>query len=299
MDVEDLIFSRRAFEPPPPFDNASPGDSYLQSRDGVIFKVLRHVLTNSSRFFERLFEDLPHTEPGDLPKLRVEEDARTLHALLILLYPVHADATTIDTEHTLKIVEIQEKYNVPDTTMMFFLGSVIGINVKKSREGSIDDPMGLYSLAWRFGFQLEVQLFSRHLHGIDLNDETIADNLLRHAGSVKAYIALSDLCRRREAALDDIIEALEPRKHFCAAHSSSDTMFFTFISLMKNAARNALLGPWPQVNEEEAISFLGLQSEDENRAVGWCSSCYADADKTRLSGRLQKALEKYPQEIAM
>ncbi|KAG8920584.1 hypothetical protein FRC01_000684 [Tulasnella sp. 417] len=299
MDIEGLSFPTGTFVVPPPFDDASPGDSYLQSRDGAAFKVLRHVLINSSQYFERRFEDLPSADLGDLPKLVVEEDARTVHALLILLYPVHADATKIDTQHTLKVVEIQEKYNVPDTTMMFFLASIIGINVKAARDGSIDDPMGLYSLTWRFGFQLEVQLFSRHLHGVDLNDEKIVDELLRHTGGAKAYIALSDLRRRREAALDDIIEALEPRKNFCVAHSTSDTMFFAFISLLKNAARNALLAPWPQVNEEGAISFLGLQSEDEGRAVAWCSSCYADANKTRLSGRLQKAVENYPQEIQM
>ncbi|KIO26646.1 hypothetical protein M407DRAFT_199554 [Tulasnella calospora MUT 4182] len=183
--------------------------------------------------------------------------------------------------------------------MMFFISNVIGINAQRSRDGPIDGPMGLYSLAWRFGFQLEAQAFSRHLHGINLNGEKLVDELVRQAGSVKAYTALYDLRRRRETALDDIIEALEPRKHFCVAHSASDTMFFAFISLMKNAARNALLVPWPEINEAGAISFLGLLSEDEGRAVAWCSSCYAGADKERLSSRLQKAVEKYPQELTI
>ncbi|KIO26614.1 hypothetical protein M407DRAFT_24060 [Tulasnella calospora MUT 4182] len=299
MDIEDLIFPREAFLAPPPFDEGSPGDCYLQSSEGTTFKVLRHVLIHSSRYFERLFEGLPPSRPRDLPKLHVEEDAPTLHALLIILYPVHEDATKIGIEHTLKLIEIQDKYNIPGSAMTFFLTSIIGINVQKARDGLIDDPTGLYSLAWRIGFQLEAQLFSHHLHGIDLNDEKVAGELVRNSNSLKAYIALSDLRRRREAALDDIIEALEPRKHFCVAHSGSDMMFFAFISLMKNASRNALVAPWPQVNEGGAISFLGLQSEDESRAVAWCSSCYAGVDMRRLSDRLQKAVEKYPQEITM
>ncbi|KAG8964026.1 hypothetical protein FRC00_004054 [Tulasnella sp. 408] len=251
------------------------------------------------RYFEHLFEDLPPSTPDDIPKLQMEEDTMTLHALLIMLYPVLGDVAKIDTQHTLKVVQIQHKYNVPETAMMLFVNNVIGVNAQKSRDGPIDGPVGLYSLAWRFGFQLEGQVFSRHLHGIDLNDRKIVDEVVRHAGSVRAYTALYDLRRRRETALDDIIEALEPRKHFCVAHSGSDTMFFAFVSLMKNAARNALLAPWPQVEEAGAISFLGLQGEDDSRAVAWCSSCYASADKFKLSGRLETAVEKYPQDIAI
>ncbi|KAG8906168.1 hypothetical protein FRC00_012785, partial [Tulasnella sp. 408] len=266
---------------------------------GVTFKVLRHVLIQSSRYFERLFEDLPPSGADDLPKLHMEEDTLTLHALLVILYPVLGDITKTDIERTLKVVEIQHKYNIPDTAMMFFISNIIGINVERARDGLIDSPMAMYSLAWRFGFQLEGQVFSRQLHGIDLNDEKIVDEIVKHAGSVKAYTALYDLRRRREAALDDIIEALESRKHFCSAHSGSDTMFFAFIFLIKNAARNALLAAWPQVSEQGAISFLGLQGEDESRAVAWCSSCYAGADKEKLSDRLQKAIGKYPQDISM
>ncbi|KAG8967185.1 hypothetical protein FRC05_002260 [Tulasnella sp. 425] len=290
--IEDLA---GAFAVPPPFNDASPGDCYLQSLEGVRFKVLRHVLTNSSRYFERLFEDLPPSAPGDLPKLLMDEDARTLHALLILLYPVHAKISSINIAQTIKLLEIRDKYDITDNAILFILGGVVGTNI--TGDGLVDDPMGLYSLSWRFGFQPEVQLFSRYLHGIDLNDEDLVNRLIHHAGSVKAYIALSDLHRRREAALDNIIEALEPRKHFCSAHSASDTMFFAFISLIKNAARTALLSPVPKVGQGGAISFLGLQSEDEMRAVTWCSTCYAGADKTKLSSRLQAAIDKYPQEI--
>ncbi|KAG8923283.1 hypothetical protein FRC01_012936 [Tulasnella sp. 417] len=299
MDIEDLIFPRGFFVAPPPFDDTAPGDCYLQSIEGVAFKVLRHVLINSSRYFERLFEDLPPSGPDGPPKLHMDEDASTLHALLITLYPVHEDATKIDIEHTLKLVERQDKYNIPYTAMMFFISNVMWTNAQKARDGPIDGVIGLYSVAWRFSFEMEGQLFSRHLHGIDLNNGKVVDDLVRHSGSVKAYTALYDLRRRRETALDDIIEALEPRKHFCPAHSASDTMFFAFVSVMKNAARKALLAPWPKVNEEGAILFLGLQSEDESRAVAWCSSCYAGADRVKLSGRLRKAVEKYPQDIAM
>ncbi|KAG9048124.1 hypothetical protein FS837_000695 [Tulasnella sp. UAMH 9824] len=265
MDIEDLF--RADFITPPPFDDASPGDCYLQSSEGANFKILRHVLSNSSRYFEHLFEDLPPSSPDAIPKLHMEEDAMTLHALLIMLYPVLGDVAKIDTQHTLKVVKIQHKYKVPETAMMLFVNSVIGVNAQKSRDGPIDGP--------------------------------IVDEVVRHAGSVRAYTALYDLRRRREVALDDIIEALEPRKHFCVAHSGSDTMFFAFISLIKNAARNALLSPWPKIDEGGAISFLGLQGEDESRAVAWCSSCYAGADKSKLSGRLQKAVEKYPQDTAI
>ncbi|KAG9003518.1 hypothetical protein FRB90_011153 [Tulasnella sp. 427] len=297
ITLEDLTLPKGTFVAPPPFDDASLGDCYLQSLEGANFKVLRHILTQSSRYFERLFEDLPSSTPDSIPRLLMDEDTQTLHALLIVLYPVHSEAPTVNTEHVLRLVEVQDKYQISEMTLMFFLTIVFGTKTKM-RE-LVDDPLGLYAAAWRFGFVDDARYFSRLLHGKDLTDEKEASRLVRHSDNLNAYIALSDLHRRRESALDNILEALEPRKHFCSAHSASDTMFFAFLSLMKNAARAALRSPFPRVGEGQALLLLGLQSEDGTRVVTWCSSCYAGADLERLSLRLHKAVQKYPQEIVM
>ncbi|KAG8972519.1 hypothetical protein FRB90_010187 [Tulasnella sp. 427] len=155
------------------------------------------------------------------------------------------------------------------------------------------------------GFRKEAQHFARYTHAIDFaspsSPETV-DRLIRNSeGSSKSFTALAEMRRVREAALDGLIEALEPRKNFCAAHSASDGMFFAFVAMIKTAARNALLHPYPGTkllgDDADAFEFLGVQGEDERRVVTWCSGCYARADRKRLTAQLSAAIEKYPQTI--
>ncbi|KAG8927932.1 hypothetical protein FRC01_006706 [Tulasnella sp. 417] len=283
------------FVVPPPFDESSSGDCYFVSSDGIRFKVLRHSLIHTTRYFEEFFQDVPSsTSHTDLPKFYFDEDARTLHALLIVLYPVHT-REFIDIEQMLELTKLQEKYAIPDSTMMFAISVVVGRNY--SGPAPEDDVLDVYAVAWTSGYRNEVKHFSRFTHRVDLTDQSIVDRLIRNSGTSKSYIALMELRREREAALDGIIEALEPKKHFCLSHSSSDTMFFAFISMIKTAARNALLEPCPLCND--AFEFLGLQGTDERRTVTWCSTCYSKADKARLTNQLQAAIERYPQTISM
>ncbi|KAG8927931.1 hypothetical protein FRC01_006705, partial [Tulasnella sp. 417] len=244
--MEDVIPTLDSFQfvVPPPFDESSPGDCYFMSSDGVRFKVLRHSLVHTTRYFEEFFQHVPPpTSQTDLPVFYFDEEARILHALLIVLYPVHTPEF-IDVGQLLELLDRQEKYRIPDTSMMFAVSVVVGSN-HNSPCPVDDDVAGVYAIGWSRGYRKGVKHFSRFLHRVDLADQTMVDRLIRISGSSKSYIALTELRRERETALDGIIEALEPRKHFCVSHSSSDTMFFAFISLMKTAARNALLEPLP------------------------------------------------------
>ncbi|KAG8918439.1 hypothetical protein FRC01_001863, partial [Tulasnella sp. 417] len=258
------------FSVPPPFDPDSPGDCYLESKDGTRFRVLRHVLVQSSPYFEKLLSDLPTPTPPDLPIFKIDENPSTLHALLIVLYPVHT-TDFLDAPLLLELGDRQEKYLIPETAMLLAVSKVVGFNARGG--ATLRHPMELYASTWRFGFPKESQLFSRYTHSIDLMDEKIVETL-------------------RELALDNIIEALEPRKHICSSHLASDKMFFVVVSMIKTAARHALQTPYPVC--ADAISFLGLQAPGE-RTVTWCSSCYKAADRARLTTQLQEAIGKYPQ----
>ncbi|KIO15379.1 hypothetical protein M407DRAFT_35058 [Tulasnella calospora MUT 4182] len=295
MQGVNSILDTLQYVVPPPFDESSPGDCYFVSSDGIRFKVLRHSLVHTSRYFEEFFQYLPlATSCTDLPMFYFDENARILHALLIVLYPVHTPEF-IDVQQLLELTKRQEKYAIPDTSMMFAISIIIGRNY--TSPAPIDDVMDVYAIGWSRGWRKEVKHFSRFTHKVDLADQSIVDRLIRNSGSSKSYIALTELRRQRETALDGIIEAIEPRKHFCLSHSSSDTMFFAFISMMKAAARSALLEPRPTCND--AFEFLGLQGTDENRTVTWCSTCYSKADKARLTNQLKAAINRYPQTISI
>ncbi|KAG8992324.1 hypothetical protein FRB90_001044 [Tulasnella sp. 427] len=161
----------------------------------------------------------------------------------------------------------------------------------------MERPIELYALTWRFDAPTAARYTSRYTHGADLTDLALVEKLTSRAKSVEPYVSLTDLRRRREVALDDVVEALEPRRHLCAAHSSSDKMFFSFVAMIKTAARTALRAPFPVCHD--AFSFLGLQGTEGGRVVTWCSACYAGADRGRLTTQLQEAVAKYPQEVSI
>lgn len=288
--MDDFSVLLQGFAVSPPFDQDSPGDCYFESTDGTRFKVLRHILVTSSPYFEKLLSDLSTSSSPDLPTLKIDETPRILHALLIVLYPVHT-TDFLDASLLLELADRQEKYLIPETAMLLAASKVLGFSARSSVASK--HPMELYAAAWRFGFLKETQYFSRYTHSMDLMDETVVETLVRSSGRFKAYIALVELRQQRERALDGIIEAMEPRKHICSSHLGSDQMFFDVVSMIKTAARNALQVPFPVC--EEAISFLGLQGPSEERTVTWCSSCYKSVDRTRLTTQLQKAIGKYPQ----
>ncbi|KAG8946534.1 hypothetical protein FRC04_011592 [Tulasnella sp. 424] len=279
----------------PPFDSASPGDCYFESTDGTQFKVLRHILVDTSPYFADLLKEMPPSTSSELPTFHFDDDAQTIHALLVFLYPVHVPGP-LNATLFLKLVEVEEKYRIPETRVAYALSMVIEILLSRET-GHVERAIDLFSLSWRFEARTACQFISRHTHSADLTDKTIVTKIVQRSKTIEPYIALTDLRRQRELALDDVIEALEPRKHLCPSHSSSDKMFFTFISMMKTAARNALLAPYPTCLD--ALSFLGIQGTDGIRTVTWCSLCYAGADRAKLTKQLQEAIARYPQVVSI
>ncbi|KAH7890882.1 hypothetical protein F5I97DRAFT_1785369, partial [Phlebopus sp. FC_14] len=77
-----------------PFDHVD-ADVILRSSDNVDFRVFKAILSFASPFFKDMFAlpqpgDEPHTpnSPSSLPVVHVSENAATLEALLLLIYPV-------------------------------------------------------------------------------------------------------------------------------------------------------------------------------------------------------------------
>ncbi|KAG8958999.1 hypothetical protein FRC00_002072, partial [Tulasnella sp. 408] len=289
--MTELLGASSGYAVSPPFDSVSSGDCFLQATDGTRFKVLRHVLADTSPYFADLLKEMPPSPPSELPTFHLDEDAQTLHALLAFLYPVHLPDLSNVTLF-LKIAEIEDKYGIPEPRIAYSFSTAMGI-LSSTPTRPIERAIDLFSLAWRFGAPRVCQALSRHTHSVDLTNKDIVEKLVHSSKSIESFIALTELRRQRELALDSIVEALEPKKHLCPSHSSSDNMFFTFISMIRTAARNALLAPFPVCHD--AFSFLGIQGMDGIRAVTWCSSCYARADRTRLTMQLQEAISRYPQ----
>ncbi|KAG9048134.1 hypothetical protein FS837_000705 [Tulasnella sp. UAMH 9824] len=293
--MADFMDATLGYAVSPPFDNASPGDCYFQATDGTRFKVLRHVLVDTSPYFAELLKDVSPSASPELPTFDIDEDAKTVHALLAFLYPVHVP-DLLNGALILKLAEMEEKYRIPESRIALGFSTAMEIYYQDKTK-PIERAIELFSLAWRFDSRQACQFISRHIHSVDLTNKSIVGKLVSCSKTIDSYIALTDLRRQREFALDGIIEALEPKKYLCPSHSSSDKMFFTFVSMMKTAARNALLAPFPTCRD--AFSFLGIQGTDGIRVVTWCSSCYAGADRTRLTTQLREAISRYPQMVSI
>ncbi|KAG8918437.1 hypothetical protein FRC01_001861 [Tulasnella sp. 417] len=264
--MAEVMDSMYGYAVSPPFDSASPGDCYFRATDGTRFKVLRHVLVDASPYFADLLKEVSTSTSSELPTFDIDEDARTLHALLAFLYPVHVP-DLLDGPLLLKLAEIEDKYHIPGTGIALGFSTAMEIYFADKTK-PIERAIDLFSLAWRFNTSQGCRFISRHTHSVDLTNKSTVEKLISNSQSVESHIALAELRRQREFALDDIMEALEPKKHLCQSHSSSDKMFYTFTSMMKTAARNALLAPFPVC--QDAFSFLGIQGTDGIRVVTWC-----------------------------
>ncbi|KAG8982819.1 hypothetical protein FRB90_006527, partial [Tulasnella sp. 427] len=258
----------------PPFDLNSLGD------------FLNHVLVDNSEspYFAELLKETPTTSQSLLPVFKVEDDSRTLYAALTCLYSAHVQ-DLLDTSLFLKVIDAQEKYGIPETRLSLPILALIQ-KIRLQSSNAVDEGIDLFALTWRFGQSKACQFISRHTHSADLTDKRTVEKILRLSKGVDAYISLTDLHRRRELALDDVIAAMEPKQHLCPSHSASDQRFFAVIAMLKTAFRIALFAPTPIC--QDVFSFLGLQGTDGLSPVAWCSMCYVGADRARLTGRLQE-----------
>ncbi|KAG8992868.1 hypothetical protein FRB94_011258 [Tulasnella sp. JGI-2019a] len=181
----------------PEFNSASRGDCILRSSDGVDYKVFQNILSLASPVFETMF-DLPQKSnetPGEsieLPVISVPETSSTLSLLLPLLYPCRM-VTFPNIDAVINVLNAYDKYEMNTRSLHLQLHELL-----ISQKILSGDPLGAYAVAWRLGMKEEVQIASRFLHTLDLNDRIVSKNIVTWSGGLEALSALWDLRLRRE-----------------------------------------------------------------------------------------------------
>lgn len=298
-----------AYDVPYPFNEDGAGDCILQSVDGARFKVFRYGLLLASPFFKGMFE-LPQpcsSESGaEVPLLDVSEDAPTIHALLLILYPVGAYQLP-DYEVATAVAKAFDKYEIPLGRMAPFARHLY--NDQSELE---THALGLYALAWRLGMEPEAKVAARYTHEVDLTTQATKE-LVSRSGGAHCPLALMQMRLKREAALDDIIKALKLSIMFCTQRSSysdcyhyvksTEDNYFRKIMDVKAHARQSLQSPYPAL--QDVKSFFGItQGSGMDGAVElntFCSSCpgYRDGAFEGVTRAVAQAIQDYPQTIDM
>ncbi|KIO24826.1 hypothetical protein M407DRAFT_25787 [Tulasnella calospora MUT 4182] len=295
---EDQDTSKDGFIVPAPFDSLSPGDCILQSIEGVQFKAVRQILALASPMMADMFalpqaesQKVPREETSDhLPIIPMQEDAETIHNLLVLLYPTSL-LGTLGVQATIKLVKAYDKYLIPKDRLLL---SVVALyNTKSALEAS---PIELYRMAWELEMMEEAKIASRYMHGIPFKD-------LHAALPLEPLEKLLDLRRRREEELDSLIAVAGLRSRMCSSHGGGDYPLFNEIVALKAKVRQSIQVPYPEEGASASL-FFGLtqgyppthpQSGDSSYNYSRRCSCFNDGNLDYMSPNLVSALQKFPQ----
>ncbi|KIO24829.1 hypothetical protein M407DRAFT_25790 [Tulasnella calospora MUT 4182] len=294
---KDQDIPEGSFIVPAPFDLLSPGDCILKSIEGIEFKVLRPILSAASPVMADMFSlpqggahKVPHEETSDhLPIIPMQEDAETIHNLLVLLYPTSL-LKNLGAKAAIKLAKAYDKYLIPKDRLLLSVAPLY--NSKSALKAS---PVELYWMAWELEMMEEAKTASRYTHGIPFED-------LHAALPLEPLKRILDLRRRREEELDSLIAVASPRHHLCRRHGANDQELFREIAALKTKVRQSIQVPYPEEGAR-AFFFFGLNTGypptrppppgSNSRFVG--CTCFDGCDWDSMSSALASALQNFPQ----
>ncbi|KAL7281245.1 hypothetical protein ACG7TL_004553 [Trametes sanguinea] len=146
-----------------PLFSSEDGDVVLGSKDRVLFRVHSYTLKTTSGWFRAMYS-LPQRGPSvaDIPAetIYVDEDSATLEGLLRMVCGL--PIPRLDSYDVIEpILHAAEKYDMP--------GPMSIIRALVVTQPLIDDPLRLYAIACRYGWQDEAMMASRYTLTLNLH----------------------------------------------------------------------------------------------------------------------------------
>ncbi|KAG8993976.1 hypothetical protein FRB90_000561 [Tulasnella sp. 427] len=281
----------------PPFHSDSPGDCIIQTSDGTQFVVYRVILSLASSVWNDMFS-LPQsseTFSGEHPVITVDEDPETMQALLTMLYPMEPPQIT-SYDLAIKLIQACDKYFISTTRLAAFLHDILRSTVALEK-----NPLGVYALAWRLKMVEEIKIASRYTHHLNLYDKKVVERLMTRTGNLGAVMALWDLRRRREGALDDLARLMEldDARYWCPSHMNDRTRLSIPDAIakylaVKRSVEKALSQPYPACRSSQ--EFFGTLIQYQGYSCDRCKQSAERKDR-EIVASAQAAIEKFPQTI--
>jgi len=188
MQTEADIHNPALFHP---LFSLPEGDVILGAKDGdVLFRTHSFVLKTTSGWFRTMFSLPQKCEPATPDVIYMDEDAHTLESLLRMasgmpILPL-ANFDEVDA-----LLYAAEKYDMP--------GPMSIIRVLVMTPPLLDNPLRLYAVACRFGWEAEAQYASTETLTLDVHAEPHRAEL--QILSTAALLKLFQLHRDRREAL--------------------------------------------------------------------------------------------------
>ncbi|KAG8949219.1 hypothetical protein FRC00_008219 [Tulasnella sp. 408] len=280
-----------------PFHSDSPGDCIIQTADGTQFVVYRVILSLASSVWNDMFS-LPQSSEalsGERPVIPVDEDPETMETLLTMLYPMQPPRIE-SYDLAIKLVQACDKYFINSTRLSTFLHDIL-----RSTRAMENNPLGVYALAWRLEMEEEVKIASRYTHQLDLYDQRVVEELMRRTGGLNAVMALWEMRRRREVAVDGIAKLMElsdaPFRCYSHQNQTRDQTPADVVTRylgVKSTVGGALVAPYPVCTKLQ--QFFGESVPHRHYS---CDNCeQASERKAReIIASTTEALEAFPQTI--
>ncbi|KAJ7197844.1 hypothetical protein GGX14DRAFT_374675 [Mycena pura] len=176
--------------------NDSAADTVLRSAEGTLFRIPRFVLRDTTGYFAATLAAPP--DPPDAEPVPLEETAAVLARALCLLSglpPPDPQAATWDFATAEALLALAERWAAPG----------LASRVRDAAGGPpfVADPLRLYSLAMRAGWDAEARVAARGTLALALFDEghaTVLRGMPAHA-----LLELLALHRRRRDELDALL----------------------------------------------------------------------------------------------
>ncbi|KAI0356238.1 hypothetical protein OH77DRAFT_1478330 [Trametes cingulata] len=156
----DLELSNGGFHP---LFSSQDGDVVLGSKDRVLFRVHSYTLKTTSGWFRAMYS-LPQLSAtgSDIPPetIYVDEDAATLEGLLRMVCGL--PIPRLDSYDIIEpILHAAEKYDMP--------GPMSIVRALVTAPPLLSDPLRLYAIACRYGWQDEAMMASRYTLTLNLH----------------------------------------------------------------------------------------------------------------------------------
>ncbi|OBZ68161.1 Palmitoyl-protein thioesterase 1 [Grifola frondosa] len=143
-----------------PLFSSSDGDVILGSKDGTLFRVHTFTLKMTSGWFRTMFS-LPQKSSASTPDvIYVDEDAATLEDLLRMICGL--TIPRLDSYDVIEpLLHAAEKYDMP--------GPMSIVRRLVMTPPLVDDPLRLYALTCRYGWQDEAMMASKYTLTLNLH----------------------------------------------------------------------------------------------------------------------------------
>ncbi|KAJ3483284.1 hypothetical protein NLI96_g6422 [Meripilus lineatus] len=170
--------------------NSPDSDTILGSKDGYLFRVHSYTLKTTSGWFRTMFSLPQQGSSAASETIFVDEDYPTLEALLRMVCGL--PIPRLDSFEIIEpVLYAAEKYDMP--------GPLSIIRALLMTGPLLSDPLRLYTIACRYGWDHEARQASTQTLTLNLHSPTHRQTLMKL--STEALLNLVDLHHRRREAL--------------------------------------------------------------------------------------------------